>query len=48
MSQWDGSLYTMNRDGWMNVSEIFDGNQNFIDFALDVSFEILPKLDDKV
>ena len=48
MSQWDGALYTMERNEWEGLSDFYDGNQDFTHFAIDVSFEILPNLYDKV
>lgn len=48
MSQWDGSLYTMNEDEWCDVSDILDGNQDFIVFAHRIANNIKYKLYDKI
>jgi hypothetical protein len=40
MSQWDGKLYTMNRDEWCEFSEIIDGNKDFIEFSNNIDFII--------
>jgi hypothetical protein len=48
MSEWDGSLYTMNKEEWCYLSNTLDGNQNFIEFVNNVSFNIGYNLYDKI